>query len=122
MIRFCRATKANPTPSSSRNCFDFPQDGGFQILFAVGVFQPEEIEEYGSRENTRSGESGSVGPGLAILVPGEFCGLLRKRRALEQHAADLATQGADAPPLDAAHLGVKVPFQFFFEVDNFQKV
>jgi len=41
---------------------------------------------------------------------------------LEQHAADLLTQGADAPALDAAHLGIEVALKAIAGVDDFDEV
>jgi hypothetical protein len=104
-MRFCRATKANPVPSSRRT-------------LAIGSFQPQKIKEIRIAKDR-------VGRHLAVAEVGDFrgddlLGVLGQGRPLEQHAADLFPERLDVPAFDAAHLGVKLTGERVLDGEQFQ--
>ena len=99
----------------------FAKNRGLQIFLAVSVVQPEEIEEVGIAEH-------EVGRELVLLAQcGQFllCQLRRlpgEGRAFVEHATDLLPEGANAPTLDAAHLGVEVALEAMLQRDDLDEV
>jgi hypothetical protein len=51
VIRFGRATKANPMPNPKDETLQISKDCIFKILLAVGVLQAEEVQEIGITED-----------------------------------------------------------------------
>lgn len=100
---------------------DLAQDGGFQVLFAVGVGQAEEVEEVGIAEDQVGSQDVLLAQGLQFLL-GQLRRFPGQGGALEEHAADLLPQRADAPAFHAAHLGVKVALQVGGLVDDLNEV
>src|SRR5437868_1863719 len=56
------------------------------------------------------------------FLPGQLARLFGKRGALEEHALHLGVQGADAPALDAAQLGIEVALQVVGEGNDLDEV
>ena len=110
-----------PAPEFEDERLHLAQDGRLDILLAVGVLQPQEVEKVRvaehevGREFVRRAEFGE-------FLGRELLRLPRQRRPLEEDAVDLRPQGADAPPLDAAHVRVEVTLQLCFERQKFDEV
>jgi hypothetical protein len=92
-----------------KHSLDLAQDRAFEIAFAVGALQAQQVEQ------VRIAEHGvGAHPAFAQRVElgrDEGLRLLRQRGALVQHAADLPAKGPHIPALDAAHLGIEVAGQ-----------
>lgn len=97
--------------------FEFAQDGVLEILFQVAVAKAEEVEDVGIAEDEVGAEF-VLGAEFGELGPGDFLRLLRDGGALEEHGVDLLAQGADAPAVDPAHLGVEVALEVVLERDD----
>jgi hypothetical protein len=97
------------------------ENGLFQVLLAVGVGEAEEIQEIRIAEDQIRRQPVLVAQG-GQLLPRQLDGLFRERRALEEHALDLGAEGADAPALDPAHLGVDIPLQRVVKRDYLDEV
>jgi hypothetical protein len=101
--------------------FHLAEDGHFQVLLRVCVFQAEEIGDVGIAED-------QIGSELVFLAQlfefqrGQFFRFARQRRALEEHGTDLLFQRPLVPGLDAAHLGVEVSLERVVQVDNEREV
>src|ERR1035438_718008 len=98
-MRCWRATKQNPTPSSRRKAsisrrIAEDQIGSELVLLAQSL-------EFECRQ---------------------FFGLARKRRALEEHGADLLLQSALTPAFEAAHLRIEIALERVVQVDNEREV
>ena len=86
-IRFWRATKAKPEPSSRMKPSSSRRIGGFQVLLAVGVLEAEEVEEVRVAEDQVGREAVLVAePGQLLLA--ELSGFL-----------DRAVRSKSMPPI-----------------------
>ena len=97
--------------------FDFPQDGGFQILFGVCVFQAKKIENIGISKYQIGSHPVFIAEFFQLHVS-QFRGLPREGSALEKHGVDFLPKRPGIPCLDPAHLRVKIAFERVVEVDD----
>ena len=101
--------------------FEFAQDGVLEVFLEVAVFEAEEVEDVGIAEDEVRGELVLAAEG-GEFSPGDFFGLLGNSGALVEHGVDLVAQGAGAPALNAAHLGVEVALECIRQRENVPKV
>jgi hypothetical protein len=108
-------------PQLQDELLQLAEDGGLQVLLAVGVGQPEEVEEVRVAED-------QVGRQLVLLaqclqfLPRQLRRLPRQRRPLEQHVLYLGPQCPHGPALDATHLGVEVALHVVGEGDDLDEM
>ncbi len=97
--------------------FDLAENGRLKVFFAVGVLEPEEIEDIRIAEDEIGRQRVAVAEGLQFLFD-QFFRLLRDGRTLVEHRLDALLQRPRAPALDAAHFGVKVALKRVLEIND----
>ena len=98
-----------------------PQYGRLKIVLAVGVLQPQEVQQIRVPEDQIGRHEVRLLQGLQLLS-GQLLRLARYGRALVEHALDLLAQRSHAPALHPGHLGVELALQRVLEVDYLDKV
>src|SRR5579875_569224 len=98
-----------------------PQDRRFQVLLAIRILEPQEIEEVRiAKDQVRRDCVLLPEPGQ--LLPDQLLGLPRQRRPLEEHPADLRPERPDVPALEPAHLRIEVPLECVLQLEDLDEM
>ncbi len=113
-MRFWRATKENPAPKLQQKQFQLAQDGVLEVPLHVVVFEVEEIKNVRSFEDQGRPDlsPGMQGGQFFLRQLVRFSG---QSRSLIEHGVNPAPESANAPTLNAGHLGVELTLERLIE-------
>jgi hypothetical protein len=115
-MRFWRAMKLKPCPSSSRKPSSSRRMAASSSRSLKSAGNPRKSRTYGSRK-TRSGVIRPSAPSVAGLLH-DGLGAPGDGGALVEHARDLLLEGPGAPGLEAAQLDVEAALEGVIEGDQ----
>src|SRR5258708_2053597 len=96
---------------------DLAQDGRLEIVLAVGVLQPEEVQHIRVAEDEVRRKLVVIAKFLQLRGD-QTVRLFRQRCSLEEHGLDPSMECPNAPLLDAAHLRIKLALQGIIDIDE----
>lgn len=114
---FLAGNKGKTAAEFEQERFHLTQNGGFQILFAVGVPQAQKIQKVWITKNQIGRQRVIFAQSLEFFF-NQLLRLFRNGRAFVKHGSNTALQSSRAPSFITAHLSIKVALERVFQISD----